>query len=265
MPPGDTARLYDRLTSYEPGREWTDPVDDPLVLQDFQPNDFATWPLACKAYPADLARTKLPREWPPVATPATAVLAGTGAPAAAALDLAALARVLFLAAGVVRVVTREDRPTLLLRAAGSAGGRFPLELYVAARGVAGLDDGVHWYDPVAHALVAVGPAPAGEATTLVATGIPWRSGWRYSERAFRHIYWDAGTMLAQALLVAESGGLAPRLWTRFPDRGVTRLVGADGVHEWPVALVTLGDGAPAIGARGDAASGAVDDKPPLEF
>jgi hypothetical protein len=72
-------------------------------------------------------------------------------------------------------------------------------------------------------------------------------------------------MLAQALLVAESGGLAPRLWTRFPDGEVTRLVGADGVHEWPVALVTLGDGAPAIEPGGDPATGAIDERPPLEF
>src|SRR4051812_18793256 len=29
MAPGDTARLYHRLTSYTPDREWTTPVDDP--------------------------------------------------------------------------------------------------------------------------------------------------------------------------------------------------------------------------------------------
>ncbi len=154
------------------------------------------------------------------------------------LDLAALARILYLSAGVVRVVEREDRPTLLLRAAGSAGGRFPYELYVAAR------DGVHWYDPVGHALVQVGPPPAGEATTLILTGVPWRTGWRYSERGLRHIYWDAGTVLAQTLALAD--GLEPRLWTTFPDEQVTRLVGADGTHEFPLALVTLGDGRPAV-------------------
>ena len=56
---------------------------------------------------------------------------------------------------MVRVTEREDRPTLLLRAAGSAGGRFPLELYLSARGIDGLADGVHWYDPIGHALVQV--------------------------------------------------------------------------------------------------------------
>jgi len=251
MAPGDTARLYHRLTSYVPEREWTTPVEDPLVVQDFEPNDFATWPAACKAYPDGLPVVELPREWPPAAAPAVAVLAGRHAAAPARLDLAALARVLYLSAGVVRVLERDDRPTLLLRAAGSAGGRFPLELYVAARGVEGLADGVHWYDPVGHALLEIGPAPAGDVTTLVATGIPWRTGWRYAERGFRHLYWDAGTMLAQALALAESAGLAPRLRTRFPDAEVTRLVGADGVHEFPLALVSLGDGAPAIGPGGE--------------
>jgi hypothetical protein len=236
---GDTARLYHRLTSYESeGWDWDVKADDPVVLQDFVPNDFATWPAACKAYPDGLPVVALPREWPETD----------------GLDLAALARVLYLSAGVVRVVEREDRPTLLLRAAGSAGGRFPYELYVAGR------DGVHWYDPVGHALVQIGPPPGGEATTLILTGVPWRTGWRYSERGLRHIYWDAGTVLAQTL--ALTGG---RLWTAFPDAQVTRLVGADGTQEFPLALVTLEEGEPAIEPQGEAASGAVDTRAPLEF
>jgi hypothetical protein len=265
MAPGDTARLYHRLTSYEPEREWTAPVGHPLVVQGFEANDLARWPAACKAYPDGLPRVELPREWPEVAAPATDVLAGRYDAAPQSLDLAALARLLHLSSGVVRVVERPGRPRLLLRAAGSAGGRFPLELYVAAHGIEGLEDGVHWYDPVGHALLQVGPPPGGEATALVVTGVPWRTGWRYAERGLRHIYWDAGTMLAQALALAESGGLRPRVFTRFPDAEVTRLVGADGVHEFPVAVVALGAGEePAIRAAGPAAVGAVD-AAPFEF
>ena len=51
----------------------------------------------------------------------------------------------------------------------------------------------------------------------------------------------------------------------FPDCAVTRLIGADGVNEFPLAIVTLGDGEPAIGPGGEAAAGAVDRRPPLEF
>ena len=265
MAPGDTARLYHRLTSYEPEREWTTPVDDPRVLKDFEPNDLATFPAPCKAYPSGLPTLDLPRTWPSPGAPATAVLAGRRAATAGRLDLAALARLLHLSAGVVRVAERADGRRYLFRAAGSAGGLFPLEVYVAARGVEGLPDGVHWFDPPNHALLQIGPPPEGDATTLVVTGIPWRTGWRYAERGFRHIYWDAGTMLAQFVALADDAGLAPHLRTVFPDAAVTRLVGADGVHEFPLAIVTLGDGEPAIRPGGEAASGKVDRSAPLEF
>ncbi len=263
MAPGDAARLYHELTSYSTDREWTDPVDDPRVVQGFQPNDVERFPAPCKAYPPGLPRVELPREWPRVDAPAAAVLAGTHRAPRGRLDLDGLARLLHLSAGVVRYA---DRPygRFYFRAAGSAGARFPLELYLSARGVDGLDDGVWWYDPIGHALLLVGPPADGEATALVVTGIPWRTGWRYAERGFRHIYWDAGTMLSQALALAESAGVDPRLWARFPDAGVSRLVGADGVDEWPVAVVGLGDGEPAIVPGGDASAGAVD-RAPMEF
>ena len=103
----------------------------------------------------------------------------------------------------------------------------------------------------------LGPPPAGGAPTIVVTGIPWRTGWRYRERGYRHIYWDVGTMLAQLLAAADSAGLEPALYTRFPDRAVTELVGAD---EWPTAVVALG-GEPALGATGPAARGEVDAAP----
>ena len=263
MARGDTARVYHRLTSYEPDREWTTPVDDPLVLQGFVSNDWGTLPAPCKAYPDGLPVVELPRTWPAVAAPATAVLAGRHVAAPAQLGLPALARLLHLSAGVVRVAERHGH-RFLFRAAGSAGGRFPLEVYLSARGVDGLPDGVHWYDPAGHALVRIAPAAGGDAPALVVTGVPWRTGWRYAERGFRHIYWDAGTMLAQALALAESAGLGPRLWTGFPDAGATRLVGADGVHEFPVAVLGLGDGVPAIRPRGEAARGSVD-AAPVEF
>ncbi|RKQ91881.1 hypothetical protein C8N24_1714 [Solirubrobacter pauli] len=230
MVDGDTARLYHALTSYQDGDDFpAPPADHPLVLQDLISNDFATWPYPYKRYADDLPRFALPRD----------------------LSQDPLARLLFLSSGVVRTAQRENRPQQLFRAAGSAGGRFPLELYVSRA------DGVHWYDPEAHALVRIGPAAGGEATTLVVTGVPWRTAWRYAERGFRHLYWDAGTMLAQTLALAP----AARLFTRFDDAASTRLVGADGVHEFPLALVALGDGAPRIEPGGTSATGAVDHAP----
>jgi hypothetical protein len=265
MAPGDTARTYHALTSYAPEREWTEPVEDERVLRDFEPNVRATFPTHSKAYPDDLPFVELPRTWPPAAASATAVLAGTARSRPVAPDLAQLARVLHLSAGIVRLAERGDGRLYRFRAAGSAGGQFPFELYVAARAVGALPDGVHWFDPLRHGLVQIGPAPEGDATTILITGVPWRTGWRYAERGFRHLYWDAGAVLAQTLAVAGDAGLAPRLRTTFPDDAVTRLVGADGIHEFPLAIVTFGDREPAIRPAAHAISGQVDGQPPLEF
>ena len=253
-----------RLTSYEPGREWTEPVDDPRLVQDLEVNDWARFPWFFKRYAQSLPRVVLPRDLPPATAPAVAVLAGAVDIAHTELDLPHLSRLLHLSAGVVRTSVLRNGRTFLFRAAGSAGGRFPLEVYVAVPDGRSVPAGVHWYDPHDHALVQVGPPPRGGAPTVVVTGVPWRTGWRYRERGYRHVYWDAGTMLAQLLALADSAGLAAALHTRFPDAAVAALVGADAVHEWPVAVVALGDGAPALEATGPAAAGEVD-AAPVEF
>jgi hypothetical protein len=252
-----------RLTSYEPGREWDEPIDDPRLLQDLEVNDLKRFPWFYKRYAQELPRVALPRVLPATHDPALTVLAGTAQVARADLDLSQLSRLLHLSAGVVRT-TERPYAQWLFRAAGSAGGRFPLELYVAIPDGTMLPSGVHWYDPADHALLRIGPPPRGGAPTIVVTGVPWRTGWRYRERGYRHVYWDTGTMLAQLLAVADSAGLTARLFTRFPDAATTALVGADGVHEWPAAVVALGDGAPAIDATGSATRGAVD-AAPVEF
>jgi hypothetical protein len=256
-------QTYHRLTSYAPGLEWDKPLDDPRLLQDLETNVIEKLPWFYKRYPQSLPTTALPRDLPPTTAPALAVMAGTAEAPSQRVDLPQLARLLHLSSGVTRTAER-PYATWLFRAAGSAGGRFPLELYVAIPEGLSAPAGVHWYDPFEHALVTIGPPPKGGAATVVVTGIPWRTGWRYRERGFRHIYWDAGTMFAQLLAVASSGGLAPRLYTRFPDQQVTSLVGADGVHEWPVAVVSLGEGTPSLVPTGDAAVGEVDSEP-IEF
>jgi hypothetical protein len=258
-----TTQTYHRLTSYSPGQQWDVPLGDPRLLQDLETNDISRLPWFYKRYADALPRTALPRDLPATTAPAVAVMAGTADVAPSPVDLPQLARLLHLSAGVTRTAERPSA-TWLFRAAGSAGGRFPLELYVAIPAGLPAPAGVHWYDPSEHALVTVGPPPTGDAATVVVTGVPWRTGWRYRERGYRHVYWDAGTMLAQLLAVATSGGLQPRLFSRFHDAEVTSLVGADGVDEWPVAVVALGEGAPALSPSGDATPGEVD-VAPVEF
>jgi hypothetical protein len=254
-----------RLTAIDPDPDWRHPkqIDDPRLVRSFESLDVARFPWFFKRYAQALPRLQLPRELPPTTASTIAVLAGTADVARAELDLPQLSRLLHLSAGVVRT-TEARYTTWLFRAAGSAGGRFPLELYVAVPEGMRVPAGVHWYDPLDHALVRVGPPPRGAAPALVVTGVPWRTGWKYRERGYRHVYWDAGTMLSQALAAAESAGLTPSLYTRFSDEAVAALVGADGVHEWPVAVVGLGEGAPALESNDPAAAGKVD-AAPIEF
>jgi SagB-type dehydrogenase family enzyme len=266
--PGENpTRTLHRLTSLGPYDEstiWEPPVDDPRVLGDLVVNDLDRLPWFYKRYPESRPRLELPAELPATTASAADVLAGTAEVAAAELNLAQLARILHLCAGVVRTSPRSYGEHLF-RAAGSAGGRFPLELYVAGpEGNNSVPAGVYWYHPQDHCLVLIGPPPEGDALVLVVTGVPWRTGWRYRERGYRHIYWDAGTMLSQLLAAAESAGLPAHLHSRFPDQAVAGLVGADGVNEWPVAIVALGEGTPAISATGPAAAGEVD-RAPVEF
>jgi hypothetical protein len=252
-----TQRLH-RVTSYAPEKNWEAPADDPLALIGFEPTDLETLPWFYKRYASKLPVVRLPRDLPATSTPAVGVLAGADV-WPGTLDLAQVGRILYLSAGIVRT-TRRDWGTFLFRAAGSAGGRFPIELYLAVPEGTGLPAGVHWYDPEDHSLVMIGPPPRGGSTTVVTTGVPWRTGWRYRERGYRHVYWDSGTMLSQLLAVADSAGIAAALYTRFPDGKVAELVGADGVHEWPVAVVALG-GSPALRPGGAATGGEVDHGP----
>src|SRR6478735_8813 len=151
--------LLHRLTSYTPEREWTEVPDDDRLVQDLVPNDVTRRPRSYKRYDDDLRRVLLPPDLPASSSAATAVLAGTATVAPSRLDLPGLARLLFLSSGVTRRTARPDGGVMLFRAAGSAGARFPLELYVAVprgAGVEGLEPGLHWYDPEAHALVGAG-------------------------------------------------------------------------------------------------------------
>jgi hypothetical protein len=90
------------------------------------------------------------------------------------------------------------------------------------------------------ARAAVAKAAAAQAETLVVlTGIHSRTGWKYLERGYRHVWWDAGTMLANLLALAAAEGLQPRLYTAFIDRELNDALGIDGVQEFALAVLAL--------------------------
>jgi SagB-type dehydrogenase family enzyme len=129
----------------------------------------------------------------------------------------------------------------------SAGALHPVELYVTEQGLAHYHPGegmVRWLrsEDVRGALARAAAAPelAEAAAILVLTGIVWRTTWKYGARGWRHVFWDAGTMLANLLALGNEAGLDPRLITAFADAEVARVLGTDTLREAPVALLALG-------------------------
>jgi SagB-type dehydrogenase family enzyme len=170
-----------------------------------------------------------------------------------------LAHVLRWGAGVVRTRTLPGATPTTSAPNSSAGALYPVELYLVCAELEVLQAGVYHFHPrelalrqlrrgdVRGALAQSASAPGltEAAAVLVLTGIHWRSAWKYQARAYRHLFWDAGTMLANLLALASSGGIEARLLTGFVDAKVDRLVGADGEREWSLALLALGRAAPA--------------------
>jgi SagB-type dehydrogenase family enzyme len=132
------------------------------------------------------------------------------------LDVSPAGALLQAGAGIVRSQERRDyggAATMHWRAYSSAGGLFPIEAYVAA------EDGLHSFDALTPGLVRVGDGDARAAvgaavdadaeTFVVLTGLHARTGWKYMERGYRHVWWDAGTMLANLLALAAADGRRP--------------------------------------------------------
>jgi SagB-type dehydrogenase family enzyme len=230
---GTTARDYHSLTRHGA------PVDRSQLVA-FQPLDPANRPRPFTTY-IDRGSVPLPRELSPVA--------GDG------FDARVLARLLFLTAGVTRVSSGPafDEPTYF-RTAMSAGNLHPVEVYVVAGDDAGIDAGVHHFAPLDFALVplragdlrgALAAATADERfasapVSFVFTGIPWRTAWKYGERGYRHLWWDAGTMIANLLAAAAAVSIPAEVALGFVDAQVARLVATETAAEFPLAVVALG-------------------------
>jgi SagB-type dehydrogenase family enzyme len=209
--------------------------------------DWGNHPLPFKIYP-DLEPLPLPRELPDSSVPATRVLAGHVSASASVLDLTGLARLLFFSAGVTRFLGG-----VLFRAAPSAGALYPTEVYAVCGPLADLPAGVYHFEPAEFVLrrlragdfrarlaaSAAEPAIAGLPLCLVLTGIPWRTTWKYGQRGWRHLFWDAGAIVANLLVVAAATGWGARVLLGFVDEEVAGLVGIGEPEEYPLALVTV--------------------------
>jgi SagB-type dehydrogenase family enzyme len=172
---------------------------------------------------------------------------------AAEQDLAALSHLLYFTNGITAVIPYAGNP-MLLRAAPSAGGLYPTELYVAVRDHAVLTDGLYNYQVRDHSLVCFwehDPWPRlREATfnhpslersglVVIATGVYFRSAWRYEDRAYRRIMLDTGHVLGNLAVYAPILGWQARAIGGFVDEAMEDLLFLDAEEEGVVAIAAI--------------------------
>jgi SagB-type dehydrogenase family enzyme len=163
------------------------------------------------------------------------------------LALADLAFLLWAAQGMVDTH---------FRTAPSGGGRYPLETYISAANVAGLEPGIYRYEPATHSLVVIDenpkspekllaacygePTAAGAAAMLVWTATPYRTEWKYAFTAHRMIAMEAGHACQNALLAATALGLGACPLLSYHQSAIDKWLGVDGHDEFVIYLAAIG-------------------------
>jgi SagB-type dehydrogenase family enzyme len=141
------------------------------------------------------------------------------------------------------------------RTAPSAGALYPIETYLIANNVNGLENALYHYSINSHALeelevgdfsMAIARAALEQemfvraAATFVWTAIFERSKWKYRQRAYRYVYLDAGHIAQNLALAATSIGLGSCQVGAFFDDEVNKIVGVDGEEESAIYLSVVG-------------------------
>ena len=264
----NAARAFHAATSYvsfrdEDGQPQYGMGTPPDLEPEIWEEDWSLDPRMYKLY-TDLPPIELPTEIAPSRAPALQVLTRTGAianPHTAVPDLAAVASLARLSNGLTnRHRMTRTRGVVEFRAAATTGARYHLELYVVCGDLPDLEAGVYHYGAHDHSLrqlrsgdfrgVLVDasgrePSLAEAPVVVVLTSTFWRNAFRYKARAYRHTFWDAGTLLANTLAVAASLELPTNLVLGYADGAVNQLLGVDGEREATVVLCAVGRGAPA--------------------
>ena len=204
-------------------------------------------------------------------------LASSGVPALQAIARSApegergitrkeLGELLFLCAGVTRR-RRYFGGEMLFRAAACTGALYHIDVYVVAGPLADLEAGVYQFAPERFALTPLRtgdhrgalveasggePAVAHAPAVLVFASTFWRNSWKYRDRAYRHCFWDGGTILANGLAAAAARDIPARTVMGFAEVPVNRLLGLSPDKEGALCLVPVGRAASPTAPSGEA-------------
>ena len=218
--------------------------------------DWENQPIAFKIYP-ELAPVPLPEHLSSSDLPALRAISSPGAEPdhliAPTSEL--LAEILFLSAGITK---RRKYPggEMLFRAAACTGALYHIDLYLICGDLADLEAGVYQFNPQDFSLRrlragdyrsflvnASGEEPAivNASCVIVSASTFWRNAWKYQARAYRHCYWDNGTILANLLAAAAARKIPAKIVLGFVDATVNQLLSLDTQREAPLSLVAMGE------------------------
>lgn len=166
---------------------------------------------------------------------------------------------------------REVAPgaTMLKKHSPSGGGLHPIEAFVLAQRVDGLEPGLYHYHCVAHALEPIHALAVDEAAAAareLVAGQAWfadapvivllaarfhRSYWKYREhaKAWKVVQLDAGHLSQTLYLSATELGLGAFVTAAINDACAERLFALDGIDVGPVAVCGFGARAALRGTR----------------
>jgi SagB-type dehydrogenase family enzyme len=151
---------------------------------------------------------------------------------------------------------------MVVRPVPSGGGLYPLELYLIAVRIGGLEPGIYHYDVLGHLLECVDqgamppqllselfmsqPYVAQSSFVLVLTAVFERSLWKYKDRGYRYLLLEAGHVAQNCNLAATALGLGSLNLGGFFDADLTALLKMEIDEEVPLYAVAVGQPEDAI-------------------
>jgi SagB-type dehydrogenase family enzyme len=172
------------------------------------------------------------------------------------LPLSILGSLLWGGYGITRADTTLLHGSLaLLRPVPSAGGLFPLEIYVATQRVEGLADGLHHYNVRHHALEPLSAGPIFQALAphlfmyqaiehanaiVFLAAVFKRTQKKYGPRGYRYILLEAGHVAQNLCLLAVERELGTLCMGGYSDGGLNEALGLSVLDEGVVYSIAIG-------------------------
>ncbi len=241
QPPATTCTRYHTLTSYDRQR-----MSGHYLDWENQPDVYKTYP--------DLMHIPLSQDIPLPKAALSSVIhaAPPEARASVKVSLKDLS-LIFLLTYSITARTRHGLHDFFYRNAASAGALYPTELYAAAQGVTGLEDGLYHFSIADHGLSLLrkgsffeqpsehssdSPAPF-PIVMFFLTAIFFRSSWKYRDRAYRYHLLDTGHVLENLTLALKNLPLPYRCSFDFDDARLNRFLGLDSAMEACLAICSV--------------------------